>query len=216
MFPLGVFLLLHLAVNARALRGEGAFATAVGVIHGLPAVALLEWLFVLGPLLLHASIGLWLVVTRRPLVEQSPYPRPLRAALRATGVAAMAFLAMHLSELRFRAAGVRLGGGELATVLTEDLSSVWHGVPWRGAAYLTGAGCVTFHFAVGLWAFVVTTRAGKREGTRKWAGWGAAALGAAIWVLLANVVVFHATGARLLGGAADEPQGSGVPCPARE
>ncbi len=217
VFPLGAFLLLHLAVNARALRGEAAFDRAVGAIQGLPAVALLEWLLVLGPLLTHASIGLWLVATGQPLAERSAYPRPLRLGMRATGVAALAFLAMHLSELRFRATGARLGGDELATVLTEDLSSLWHGVPWRGAAYLAGSACVTFHLAAGLWAFGVTTRVGKSARARRWTGWAAAAFGAAIWVLLANVVVFRATGASLFGGGrTEETEGSGAACPVRE
>jgi succinate dehydrogenase/fumarate reductase cytochrome b subunit (b558 family) len=214
VLPLGAFLLLHLAVNVRALRGETAFARAVDAIHRVPVIAALEWLLVLAPLLLHASVGLWLVATRQTLAEDGHYPGPLRIAVRATGVAAVVFLAMHLPELRFHRASPRLDGAELATVLAEDLSSVWYGVPWRGAAYLVGTACVTFHFAAGLWAFAVTTRVGKGERARKWAGWAAAAFGAAVWMLLADVVVFHATGARLLG-TAEEP-GSHVPCPARE
>jgi succinate dehydrogenase / fumarate reductase cytochrome b subunit len=215
VFPLGAFLLLHLAVNARALRGDAAFARAVGAIQRAPAVALFEWLLVFGPLLAHASIGLWLVATRRPLAGESPYPPPVRIAVRATGVAAAAFLAMHLSELRFRATGVRLGGGELATVLNADLSSVWHGVPWRGAAYLAGTACLAFHFSAGAWAFAARARLGRRRKVRPWTGWAAAAFGVALWALLANVVVFRATGARLFGGEPEE-EGSGAPCPARE
>jgi len=213
--PLGAFLLLHLAINARALRAQAAFAVTVDAIHSVPAIAALEWLLVLAPLLVHAAVGLWLVATRRAMADQSPYAAPLGTAVRATGVAAFAFLAMHLHELRFRAPGARLGGAELATVLAADLSSVSHGVPWRGAAYLVGTACVTFHFAAGLWGFAVT-RLRDHARTRAGAGWGAAALGVAIWVILADVVVLHATGARMLGGPAEEPDAKGAPCPARE
>ncbi|MGA7123878.1 MAG: hypothetical protein WBY94_27495 [Polyangiaceae bacterium] len=216
VFPLGLFLLLHLAINARALRAQTAFAIAVNAIHGLPAIVALEWLLVLAPLLLHATIGVWLVATRRALADQSPYSPPLGILVRATGVAALVFLAMHLRELRFGAPGARLGGAELATVLEADLSSLSHGVPWRGAAYLVGTACVTFHFAVGLWGFAVSTRLRDDERARKWAGWGAAALGLTIWVIFADVVVLHATGARILGGPAQEPEQPGAPCPARE
>jgi succinate dehydrogenase/fumarate reductase cytochrome b subunit len=211
---LGAFLVAHVAINACALRGDAAFASAVRVLHHIPALGLLEWLFVFAPLVLHATVGMWLVMTRQPLAEPSPYPDVLRVAVRATGVAAIAFLGLHLSGVRFRTPGVRLGGDELATVLVADLSSTSHGVPWRGAAYLVGAACVTFHFAAGLWAFFVTTRAGRSARARKWGGWGAAAIGAATWVMLANIVVFRATGARLFGGP--EPQGDGgaaTPCP---
>jgi succinate dehydrogenase/fumarate reductase cytochrome b subunit (b558 family) len=214
VLPLGAFLLAHLAINARALRGDAAFVSAVHALHGIPGLALLEWLFVFAPLVVHATVGLWLVVTRRPLAEPSPYPDALRTAVRATGVAAIAFLALHLPELRFRTPGARLDGDELAAVLMADLSSTWHGVPWRGAAYLAGAACVTFHFAAGLWAFFATTRAGRSARARKWGGWGAAAIGAATWVMFANIVVFHATGARLLGkGEEQGDRGAQTPCP---
>jgi succinate dehydrogenase/fumarate reductase cytochrome b subunit (b558 family) len=214
VIPLGAFLVAHVAINARALRGDAAFASAVGALHRIPALALVEWLFVFVPLGVHAAVGLWLVVTRRPLAEPSPYPDALRIAMRATGVAAIAFLGLHLPEVRFRTPGARLGGDELATALVADLSSTWHGVPWRGAAYLVGAACVTFHFAVGLWAFFVTTRAGRRPRARKWGAWGAGAIGAATWVMLANIVVFRATGTRLFWGAEELGDGSaGVPCP---
>jgi succinate dehydrogenase cytochrome b subunit len=214
--PLGAFLFLHLAVNARILRSGAAFEGAVRAIHRLPALAMLEWLFVFAPLLLHTVVGLWLIATRTQLAERSPYPPAMRIAVRATGVAAVAFLAMHLPELRLRTPGARLGGAELATVLAADLSSISYGVPWRGAAYLAGTACVTFHFAAGLWGFIVTTRLGDVERVRKWAGWGAAAIGATIWVLLANVVVFHATGARLFGGASEDVDPARGPCPGGE
>jgi succinate dehydrogenase/fumarate reductase cytochrome b subunit (b558 family) len=212
--PLGVFLLGHLALNARALRGDAAFTRGILVLHRVPALALFEWLLLLAPLLLHAGIGTWLVLTKRPLAPTSPYPPALRTAVRATGIAAFAFLAMHLPELRFRMPAARLTGHELSTVLVADLSSTWHGVPWRGVAYLVGTACVTFHFASGLWALVVTTREGMSAVARKGTAWAAAAIGAAIWVLFANIVVFHATGARLFGGAEARDDGAGSPCPA--
>jgi succinate dehydrogenase/fumarate reductase cytochrome b subunit len=173
----------------------------------------LEWLLVLLPLAIHATIGLWLVVTRTQFGKESPYPKAIRIAMRTTGAFAIAFLALHLPSLRFRAPGVRLGGDELATVLVSDLSSTFHGVPWQGVAYLVGTACVTFHFAAGMWAFCVNTAANNSR-TRRWGAWGAAAVGAAIWMILANIVVFRATGARLFG-TAEEParERPGERCP---
>jgi succinate dehydrogenase/fumarate reductase cytochrome b subunit (b558 family) len=218
LLPLGAFLIGHLVVNAGALRGDAAFAGSVRLLHRLPALALLEWALVFAPLLLHGAIGVWLIATRAQLAEPSPYPPALRIAMRATGVVAIAFLVVHLPELRFRTPGDRPGGGELATLLVADLSSTRHGVPWTGAAYLLGTGCVTFHFATGLWASLATTRLGGRPRVRRWAGWGAGAIGAAMWMLFANVVVFYATGARLFGQAAQgqEPERSREPCPTRD
>jgi succinate dehydrogenase / fumarate reductase cytochrome b subunit len=211
---LGAFLLVHIALNARALRGDAAFARSVRALDRVPALTLIEWIFVWAPLLLHTSIGLWLIVTRKSFAEPSPYPKPLRAAMRVTGVAVIAFLALHLPELRFRTPGARPDGGELSTILAADLSSTWHGVPWRGAAYLVGAACVAFHFAAGMWGFFVRMRGQARARERTWVAWGAGAIGTTAWALLANIVVFHATGARMFGGP-EEPWEPRVvePCP---
>jgi succinate dehydrogenase / fumarate reductase cytochrome b subunit len=213
--PLGAFLALHLALNESAVWSYNAFVRVVGAIDRTPLLRLLEAVFIFVPLAWHAAFGLWLVVSGRPLAPASPYPARLRLAVRVTGVLATAFLAMHLPEFRFRMAGARLGGGELATLLAAELSSTSHGVPWRGVAYLAGTGCVAFHFAAGFWGFFAASRLGRNGAVgRRRAAWGAAALGAAIWLAFANIVVFHATGAAVIGRPISESLGGAqVPCP---
>ena len=213
VIPLGVFLVLHLLLNAQALRGASAFEATVRSLHRVPAVPLLESIFVFAPLLFHGALGLWLVASRTPLVPAAPYPPLIRIAMRATSVAAALFLAMHLSEIRFHSAGTRLGGDELATLLDADLSSVSRGIPWRGLGYLVGTACLTFHFACGLWGFFATTRAGRESPSgRKWAACAAIAGGLAMWVMFADIVVLRATGSRLLGADVQEAAPAD-PCP---
>jgi succinate dehydrogenase/fumarate reductase cytochrome b subunit len=180
-----------------------------------------EALFVYAPLALHAGIGLWLVVTRMPLAQPSPYPPGVRVAMRATGVVVAAFLAMHLPEVRFRSpfqGGARPGSGELLTVLASDLSSTWHGVPWRAVAYLAAAGCIAFHFAAGLWGFFATSwgASARARRLRRGAAWGAAIVGSSVWLLLTDVIVLHATGTRLIGAPAPSPAPTGGDCPRDE
>jgi succinate dehydrogenase/fumarate reductase cytochrome b subunit (b558 family) len=210
--PLGAFLVLHVVVNARAVRGEQAFARSADLLGRIPALPLVELLFVLLPLALHAAIGLWLVASRQALAEPSPYAAGVATAMRVTGLVALAFLAMHLPELRFRGLLHSPLGGELATRLAADLSSTWHGLPWRGATYLLGSGCIVFHFAAGLWGFFARTRRGSDAAARRWAALGVATVGAAMWLLLVDAVVFHATGARLVGSPAGETSDIGA-CP---
>jgi succinate dehydrogenase / fumarate reductase cytochrome b subunit len=215
--PLGVFLVVHLMINARALRGEAAFTLATSVLQRLPVLPLVEAVLVFAPLVVHAAIGLWLIVTRAPLAEPSPYSRTIGILMRVTGVMALAFLALHVPELRFRGAGPdasRRSGGELLTILTSTLSSTWHGLPWRGVAYQLGAAATTFHFAAGVWGFFARTRRGMRDDrARRWAAWAVGAIGFTMWLFFTDVVVFHATGARLIGSPAPEPA-SDQPCPA--
>ena len=213
VFPLGAFLLVHVVVNGSALAGDATFTRVVGAIHRVPALAVFEWSLVLVPLLFHAAVGAWLVAARAPLGEASPYSRPMGIAVRATGVVALAFVAMHLPELRLRTPGARLDGAELSTLLAADLSSTWHGVPLRGAAYLVGAGGVTFHFAAGLWAFCVTSRPAMAMRARRWLGWAAVGVGVTLWAFFADVVVLQATGRALFGGAPDVVDEASEPCP---
>jgi succinate dehydrogenase / fumarate reductase cytochrome b subunit len=215
VFPLGAFLVVHILANASALRGDGAFAATVRALHGLPFRGLAEGLLVFAPLAVHGAIGVWMTITRRPLAQPSPYPNGVRVAMRVTGVLVLAFVAMHLPEIRFGVGPDGHTGAALLTVLTADLSSTWRGVPWRGVVYLAGAGCVTFHFAAGLWGFVIGSWSGRdapSRRTRLAAAWGAAVVGASLWIALADVVVLHATGARVVGAAAPEPVAT-QPCP---
>lgn len=202
VLPLGVFLVVHLATNVRAIRGGGEYARAIDLVHRIPGLPAVEALLLFAPLALHSLVGSWLAITRTPLSEPSPYGRTMSIAVRATGAAALAFIAMHLAELRF---GARLDGATLATIVQADLSSTRWSVPWRALAYLVGTACVTFHFAAGLWGWFARTRRGESSArARRFAAWGAGAVGAAMWILFADVVVLHATGARLLGSPTPE------------
>jgi succinate dehydrogenase / fumarate reductase cytochrome b subunit len=213
LVPLGTFLVVHVAMNASVLWGTHTWVDAIAAVHVVPGLPVIEAIFVFAPLAVHSALGFWLIVSRTSLAIRRPYPAGMRRAVRVSGVLAAAFLAMHLFELRFRDAAVRLDGGELATVLAADLSSTWHGVPWRGAAYLIGTASVAFHFAAGVWASAVATSSDQGVRARRWPWISAAALGVALWVTMVAVILFHATGMRLLG-AVGEGEGPGSePCP---
>lgn len=212
VIPLGAFLLVHVVSNARVLAGDDAFLAAVRGYARVPGLAVFEALFVFAPLLFHAAFGLWLVVRGAPLQGASPYPPALRTAVRVTGVLAVAFLAMHLPELRFSEPPLRPSGAALLSVLDSHLSSMSHGLPLRAVAYLLGSACVCFHFAAGTWGAFAATPRGERARSRRRAAWWSVAVGTILWLLYADVVVYHATGARLLGGT-PHTDGTTAPCP---
>jgi succinate dehydrogenase / fumarate reductase, cytochrome b subunit len=202
VLPLGIFLVSHAMLNALALQGDRAFAAVVDRLEHLPALAFVEWALVFAPLFFHAAAGLWMVVARQSFgIPPRPYSPAVRMAIRATGVLSLAFVAMHLPELRFHSPGVRLGGDALATVLVADLSSTAVGVPWRALVYLAGTACVTFHFATGLWGLLSASRTGKDQARlRAGAALLTGLVGAGLWITFAAVVVFRATGSRWTGG----------------
>ncbi len=214
--PLGAFLVLHAVTNARVVRGEAAFVGAVAQYDRVPALSLVEALFVYAPLLFHSSYGLWLILARKPLSEPSPYPPPWRLGVRATGIVGALFLMLHVPELRFRGglSAPRPSGAELLTWLTADLSSTFHGWPLFAASYLFASACMTFHFVAGSWGVFATTRLGAENArARRWTAWAAALGGVALWLIFANAIVLDATGARLFGNAPPEDAPGAEPCP---
>jgi succinate dehydrogenase / fumarate reductase cytochrome b subunit len=213
VLPLGVFLVLHLAVNARVLAGDGAFAALADRLDRGPALVFIEAIFVFVPLALHGALGLVALVAREPIVAPSPYPPGIARALRATGAVALVFLMLHLAEVRFRGGGAHLTGYELVSVLEGGLSSTLHGVPLRAAWYVLAAGCVSFHFVAGAWGiFARSSAAAGRPAARRRAAWAAGLVGCVLVLGFGDVVVYYATGARILGG---EPsaQPAAVKCP---
>lgn len=203
VLPLGAFLVFHLGLNARALSDDDAFARTLDALHHSPGLLAIEALFVYLPLIIHAAVGIKLVIAREPLVETSPHSMPTLAALRATGVVVAIFLALHLWEMGLLARGQRLDGGALATVLAAQLASTRLGVPWRGVGYLLAVGCVAFHFAVGCWGMVARSPRVKDDpGRRRIVTIAAWVVGLSIGAGYTDVVVFQATGMRLFGGRA--------------
>jgi succinate dehydrogenase/fumarate reductase cytochrome b subunit len=208
--PLAAFVLWHTAVVASALWGVRRFVAIEDGFARWPARWLLELLFVVIPLLVHGAVGLWSIVTRASPIPSSPYPRPIAGAMRWTGIAAGAFIALHVVELRARAGGMaRADAASRAARVVADLSSTWHGVPVWGLAYLVGGACVAFHLGAGCWGFFVTTASERASSqARRAAAWAAVVLAVAVWVTLANVTVLHATGRGFFGDVsveADEP-----------
>jgi succinate dehydrogenase / fumarate reductase cytochrome b subunit len=203
LLPLGAFVLVHLGVNLRALWGEEAFAVTVAAMHRSRALAVAEYGLVLAPLLLHGAIGAWLVARGEPLVDPPPYSRPVAAWVRVTGVVTAVFVVAHLIDLGVPLGGHRPDAAMLSTLLSSRLSSTVLGVPWRGAGYLLAAACVAFHFVAGCWGMYARTPHARGErGRTRLARVAAVVVGVVITVGFADVVVFQATGMRLLAGRA--------------
>ena len=57
--PIGAFLLEHLISNFEALKGPAAYAAQVKFLNDLPAVRVLEWVFIFIPIAYHAIYGVF-------------------------------------------------------------------------------------------------------------------------------------------------------------
>ncbi|WP_100011984.1 succinate dehydrogenase cytochrome b558 subunit [Lentibacillus sediminis] len=148
--PIGIFLVQHLVVNHFAVYGEESFNTAAGFMHDLPFRLMLEIFVIYLPLLFHAILGVYIVFTARNNVKNYGYFRNWMFRFqRTSGVITLVFLAWHVFETRVQ---IGLGNADLDYSLMEGILTN----PFMFWFYVVGVIAAIFHFANGLWSFLVT------------------------------------------------------------
>ncbi|MHB8170399.1 MAG: succinate dehydrogenase cytochrome b558 subunit [Thermincolia bacterium] len=150
VIPIGLFLLEHLLVNSFAGKGAEVFNQKIKFFQELPFLVFIEIIFIFLPILFHGIYGLWIVVSGQSNVLQYGYYRNWFYAIqRASGVIALLFVFWHVYITRLSSA---LYGTPINfEFMTQQLSD-----PVTMAAYIIGLVAATFHFANGLWAFLVS------------------------------------------------------------
>ncbi|RRJ61744.1 succinate dehydrogenase [Paenibacillus oralis] len=153
VIPLGFFILEHMITNFAAVEGgsEG-FKEAVAFLNSLPLVLALEIFGIWLPLLYHGVYGLYIAFQAKPNNGRFPTERNLRYLLqRISGVIVLVFVIWHLWETRVQVA--------LGNVTHEELGGVMHSIvtqPVFFLLYLISVVAASFHFANGLWSFMVS------------------------------------------------------------
>ncbi len=179
LVPVGVFLCVHLTINATILMGPDKFGFAVDQIHVLERLGLLvpvEIAFIFLPLLFHAVLGVVIALSGSVNVGRYGYCGNLRYVLqRVTGFVAFAFVLAHLWHVHWL--GKPMGGGvfvahnsamEYAAAISaaQALQSSWL---WM-VFYTVGVVASTFHLANGVWTAFITW--GITVGPRSQKGFG--------------------------------------------
>ncbi|WP_399167980.1 succinate dehydrogenase cytochrome b558 subunit [Tepidibacillus sp. HK-1] len=149
IIPVGVFLLIHLTVNYQATKGPEAFNSAAGFMESLPYLAVLEWVLIFLPLLYHAIYGLYVAFQAKHNVNNYGYFRNVMFFLqRMTGIVTLIFVGWHVWETRVQMAlGAELNYELMANILKNN---------WAFVFYLVGVISAVFHFANGMWSFLVS------------------------------------------------------------
>ncbi|CAM4406541.1 MAG: succinate dehydrogenase cytochrome b558 subunit [Paenibacillus macerans] len=153
VIPLGFFILEHMITNFSAVEGGSqGFKESVAFLNSLPLVLVLEIFGIWLPLLYHGVYGLYIAFQAKPNNGRFPTERNLRYLLqRISGVIVFAFVIWHLWETRVQVA--------LGNVTHEELGGVMHSIvtqPVFFLLYLISVVAASFHFANGLWSFMVS------------------------------------------------------------
>jgi len=192
--PVGVFLVIHLWTNAKALQGATSFGEAVNEINSLPFLAAIEILGIFLPLAFHALYGVALVFQAKSNVGQYGYSRNwLYVLQRVTGVIALLFLLVHLKDFR-----VAKALGAMRHEAFFDELGMLLGVRWKALVYLFGTTASIFHFVNGLRTFLWSWGVTISDRSQRFALWACAGLGVGMWLLGASTIVFFSTGGQAL------------------
>ncbi|WP_020006422.1 succinate dehydrogenase cytochrome b558 subunit [Salinicoccus albus] len=154
VIPLGVFLIQHLLVNHTATRSEEAFNVAAGIMANLPFVLFLEIFVIYLPILFHGIYGVYIAFTAKYNIGgkqygwHSTYRNWMFLLQRVSGVITFIFIAIHVYQTRVQVFfGEEINFDLVAQIVDNPLWLVF---------YIIGIVATVFHFANGLWAFMVT------------------------------------------------------------
>jgi succinate dehydrogenase/fumarate reductase cytochrome b subunit (b558 family) len=200
MVPLTAFFALHLWINARATQGRRAYETWAYALQSFPGRAVFETVFIALPLAFHAVYGVLVVLDRVPGYPEPPHAHPWsRSMERATGVAALLFVAFHVVAIRFPLLTGELVAADLHPKLVESLSTTSSlGVPVAAVLYLLGLAATAYHLANGVSRFCLRAGMGETPRARRVLSVSCTLLGTLSFFVGANTVIYFATGAPLV------------------
>jgi succinate dehydrogenase / fumarate reductase, cytochrome b subunit len=202
IFPLGIFLLEHFYTNSKALTGAADFNSAVDDLQSIPYILFVEIGGIFIPLLYHAVYGLVITWEARPNNLAYPYPRNwFYLVQRITGIILFFFILFHLLNFRF---GMVPGLNTMSVAHHPEKAFDIVATEFRMVPifiiYLIGITATVWHFANGIWLFLVDWGITIGERAQRLTGYACIAFGALLLLVGINAMVAFIRPGGLLGG----------------
>lgn len=200
--PLGIFLLEHFYTNSKALDGAATFNEAVRDLQSIPYILLVEIVGIFIPLLYHAIYGLVITWEARPNNLSYPYPRNWFYLIqRITGIILFFFILFHVLNFRF---GLIPGLNTISVAHEPDkafqiVSREFHMIPIF-LIYVVGITSTVWHFANGIWLFMVDWGITIGERAQRLTGYACIAFGVVLLAVGLNAAIAFIRPGGLLGG----------------
>jgi succinate dehydrogenase / fumarate reductase, cytochrome b subunit len=202
IFPLGIFLLEHFYTNSKALTGAGDFNSAVDDLQSIPYIIFVEIIGIFIPLTYHAIYGLVITVEARPNNLAYPYPRNwFYLVQRITGVILFFFILFHVLNFRFgmipglNTVSVAEAPNEAFAIVSREFRMVPIFI-----IYVIGITATVWHFANGIWLFLVDWGITIGERAQRLTGYACIAFGVVLLFVGINAAVAFIRPGGLLGG----------------
>jgi succinate dehydrogenase / fumarate reductase, cytochrome b subunit len=200
--PLGVFLLEHFYTNSKALSGPADFNNAVKDLQSVPYILFVEIGGIFIPLIYHAVYGLVITVEARPNNLSYPYPRNWFYLIqRITGVVLFFFITFHVLNFRFgmipglNTESVATHSDRAFMIVSREFVN-----PAIFVVYLIGITATVWHFANGIWLFMVDWGITIGERAQRLTGYACIAFGVVLLLVGINAAVAFIHHGGLLGG----------------
>ena len=202
IMPLGFFLLEHFYTNSKAIAGAASFNEAVKDLQGIPYILLIEIGGIFIPLIYHAVYGLFITFEMRPNNLHYPYARNWFYMIqRVTGFILFFFILFHVLNFRF---GMIPGLNTVSVAhhpeqSFEIVSREFRMIPIF-IVYMVGITATVWHFANGIWLFMVDWGITIGERAQRLTGYACIAFGAVLLLVGINAAVAFIRPGGLLAG----------------
>lgn len=197
--PIGLFLINHLLANSTAWLGAGHFNHHITLIHDLPWLKYIEFLFIFLPLAFHGLYGLLIAFQGQSNAMRYPYADNWRYTLqRVTAYITIIFVVVHLLHYRFAhwfgiAGDYAAAHHNFYAFTIESFQAGLMGIPTTAwvAIYAIGLTATVFHFCNGLVTFCITWGITIGDASRKKMSVAAGAFGVLllVWGVLSLVAL---------------------------
>jgi succinate dehydrogenase / fumarate reductase, cytochrome b subunit len=200
--PLGLFLLEHFYTNSKALSGATDFNKAVADLQSIPYILFVEIGGIFIPLIYHAVYGLVITVEARPNNLAYPYPRNwFYLVQRITGIILFFFITFHVLNFRFgmvpglNRVSVATHSDQAFGIVAGEFSMISIFI-----IYMIGITATVWHFANGIWLFMVDWGITIGERAQRLTGYACIAFGVVLLAVGINAAVAFIRPGGLLGG----------------
>jgi succinate dehydrogenase / fumarate reductase cytochrome b subunit len=159
--PVGGFMLFHLYENAQAMRSPEIYNEAIRTINNMPAVWVLEVLFIFVPLYFHAIYGIYIAADAKHNVANYGYGRNWAFFFqRITGIITLFFVTYHLWHFRFQkllgAYGPHIGGDSMSGLPSFLIVQEAFRNNIVVGLYVLGVVAAAYHLCNGVYTFLIT------------------------------------------------------------
>ena len=159
--PIGLYVLVHLGINAFAASGPETYNQVAEFLESLPYLIAIEVPFIWLPILYHSGYGIYIHATGKPNPFQYAYANNWLFWLqRWSGIVTLVFIGWHFWQTRL--ANYIYG----RPIEFQMMADIFSDPRWVGF-YAVGLVAVSYHLANGLRTFLLTWGGVVGDGARR-------------------------------------------------